>query len=237
MVIFSPSDAAIIPNEYTFFSRQLPSVNGSFPQLDCNNHNDGDNGDSFVCEDPSSSVLSDGAVPRLAFFDANWARHFATVWSTDGSVEILFDLRDQSNGESRREIGGVEVVLFNCPRWGIGVERVALMESEGQRQAEDRIVIAEKSGAEESCDSLVKVCILAELALSSYVLRFSLAPNATWVHVAEVTFLPPGRRDICQEMVPPTTGEFTGVGKLEFHYYYYGLCITVQPVIKRPPLM
>ena len=84
--------------------------------------------------------------------------------------------------------------MFNCPQWGIGVEMIETYGTDDTTG--DSIPIAHKfinSTTLSSCDSLVRVCILAITTHYPISLRFSLAHDAMWVHLAEVTFYEGGR--------------------------------------------
>ncbi len=78
----------------------------------------------------------------------------------------------------------VEVVIFNCPEWGISVDSIALYGSTATTTSN----LATVSPNITSCDSLVRVCISGPVILERLTLEFQLSPASTWVHLAEVTF-------------------------------------------------
>ena len=74
------------------------------------------------CTDPTSSVLFDH-IPTL---DGNmWASQLLTLMPTADTTEITFDFGDKLN----LQLVGVEVVMFNCPQWGIGVDNIAVRDN------------------------------------------------------------------------------------------------------------
>ena len=104
---------------------------------------------SFInrCEDPTSSVLFDGNIPTLNGLNGSmWASELLTVQIRQPSgIEIISNFA----GSSGVEI--VELVMFNCPEWGIAVERI------GIRRATSPIGAIIPTIT--SCNSLVRVCI------------------------------------------------------------------------------
>ena len=64
----------------------------------------------------------------------------------------------------------VEVVMFNCPEWGMEVQGEAI------------------TPTITSCDSLEQVCLSVRTDMSLLTLEFTLSLNSHWVHLAEVIF-------------------------------------------------
>ena len=120
------------------------------------------------CNNPASSVLFDGHIPTLTGLDGDmWASQLLTV---PGVLELRFPIN-----QNFVDIARAEVVMFNCPEWGIGVETIG--DGENFRSVQPSLT---------SCDSLVRVCIpLTTNPGSRYTLELR-APN--WAHIAEVTF-------------------------------------------------
>ena len=126
------------------------------------------------CTDPTSSVLFDGHILTLAGPDSNmWASQLLTLMPTGGTTEITFDFGGNPN------LMRVEVVMFNCPQWGTGIQRILVREN--------MIAIANvETFAITLCDYLIRTCIMATLYSPNISLRFAL--SSFWVHLAEVTF-------------------------------------------------
>ena len=54
-----------------------------------------------------------------------WASQLLTIQTTDPTIEMTFDFR---NTPGFIEVGKVEVVMFNCPQWGVGVNTIRLLQ-------------------------------------------------------------------------------------------------------------
>ena len=124
-----------------------------------------------------TSVLFDESPPELTGLDGNmWASELITI-RADNFARINFTF---SEGSGYTGMGRVEVVMFNCPQWGIGAEAITL----GAGNREINMLNPNVS----SCDSLVKVCMQYFVCNNpplSMVLRLG---SNKWVHLAEVTF-------------------------------------------------
>ncbi len=130
-----------------------------------------------TCLDPPSSVLFDGNIPILTGLDGNmWASQLLTIRSRNFEDFPLLNF-DFTNSVGVRR---VEMVLFNCPEWGISVQSIALLVNGSFSFA--GIVIPTVT----SCDSLVRVC-MGDLNINGRALTFILG-IVNWVHIAEVTF-------------------------------------------------
>ena len=135
---------------------------------------------SYRCPNPRTSVLF-GAIPTLTGLDGDqWANQLFTLKGP--SIEITFDFTDVSDYTGVEKI---EVVMFNCPQWRIGVDTISILESStffGSRHPIGNIT----STATASCDSLVR---LYTNETNSYQLFITLSfTDFNWVHLAEVTF-------------------------------------------------
>ena len=163
----------MVPTSYLFSVADVVPVNGSFVTGQCSSFTN--NGG---CADPTSSVLFDGHIPTLTELDGDmWASQLLTVQTTDSGTDIIFDFTDNLN------LMRVEVVMFNCPQWGIGpgVQTIQTLY--------DTVTIAD-SDAIVSCEHLVRACISSPASSSTFTLRFvlSVIPVSSWVHLGEVTF-------------------------------------------------
>ena len=139
-----------------------------------------------ACTTPTSSVLFDGNVPTLTGLDGDmWASQLLTINTTDNTANITFDFIDipDYTGEGR-----VEVVMFNCPEWGISVRAIQLFSATSI--SANRNFITSVFPTTTSCDSLVRVCISHAVSSNRPVLNlvFHLPSTSNWVHLAEVTF-------------------------------------------------
>ena len=148
-------------------------VNGSSATGHCSNVSG--NAATSVCVDPTSSVLFDGVIPTLTRLDGDmWASQLLTLHSV-GSIMVAFSFSIIQIVRLR-----VELVMFNCPEWGISVQSVKL---------NDMPVTGNNMNSFASCDSLVRLCVPAT-AINSLVVtvQFDLGTDSNWVHLAEVIF-------------------------------------------------
>ena len=133
-----------------------------------------------------SSVLFDGNVPTLTGLDGDmWASQLLTINTTANTADITFDFTDTPDYTGVRR---VEVVMFNCPEWGISVRTISLFISTSTSGS--RTFVTSISPTTTSCDSLVRVCIsgLVVSVRPVITLAFGLSSTSNWVHLAEVTF-------------------------------------------------
>ena len=162
-----------------------------------------------ICANPNSSVLFDGHIPTLTGLDGNlWANQLLTIEvAASPRVEITFGFHDTPT------FTRVEVLMFNCPQWELGVERIII--------TDQGAIIAEAKSRPSivSCDSLVRICLLPANTPRNdtrvLILEFVLSNNSHWVHLAEVTFWnnnPSCPPDIVVTKPPslPATLPFTG---------------------------
>lgn len=176
------SPYAVLPELYTLSYSEAQSQNSSTRNGHCTNTLLQPR-DSFTCGHPSSSVLFDRSFPSLALLDSDtWARRLLTLKPATSTTSILFDFSSQPYDW----IEGVEVTMFNCPRWGIGIESIRLL---GSADTEGNgVEIGSNRPAFTSCDALVKVCLPVKTVQPVLTLLFTLAPGSEWVHLAEVEF-------------------------------------------------
>ena len=133
-----------------------------------------------MCRNPRTSVLF-GTIPTLTGLDGDqWANQLFTLKGP--SIEITFDFTDVSDYTGVEKI---EVAMFNCPQWGIGLDTISILDSStlfGSRHPIGSIT----STATASCDSLVRVCTNETRSFQLFItLRFT---DFNWVHLAEVIF-------------------------------------------------
>ena len=187
------------------------SVNGSLPNGNCSIASD--IGARFKnqsrCEDPTSSVLFDGNIPTLTGLDGNiWASQLLPLqlhnpWPD--RQDIIFDFRSTPN------YTGVELVMFNCPEWGIAVE---VIEVQGATSLGGATTLRGSfHPTNTSCDSLMRVCIISSVLNSEKVtiLQFTPANGSNRTYLAEVRFY--GDSSACQPgtitTTPPPPGTTT----------------------------
>ena len=158
-----------------------------------------------TCFTPARSVLFDGNVPTLTGIDGDmWASRLFTINTTANTANITFDFTTTPNYTG---VERVEVVMFNCPEWGISVRIISLfgaISTSGGRR-----FLTSISPTTTSCDSLVRVCISNTVSSIRPVLTLVFIPHLTsnWVHFAEVTFYANGSTCPPDTIIipPPTT--------------------------------
>ena len=126
--------------------------------------------------------MFDRGIPTLTGLDGDmWASRLLTIQTTASSIDITFDLRTPTFTRVDR----VEVVMFNCPQWGIGVESVSV-----RALVTDATLISTTTISHDvtSCNSLIKVCLEPRSNTPQLDLQFTFFRDSNWVHLAEVTF-------------------------------------------------
>ena len=167
--------AQVVPTSYSFSAFDVVSVNGSSISGRCSSFTNSSG--TLNCTDPTSSVLFDGHIPILTGLDGDtWASQLLTLLPRAATTEITFYFSDNLN------LVVVEVVMFNCPQWGIGVQNIIAREN--------NLISIENTETDNitSCDYLVRSCIKVQFFSSTVSLRFSLPPNIFWIHLAEIIF-------------------------------------------------
>ena len=207
----SPPPAS--PLWFIYFPSEIATINGSSTIVNCGTTIDSDL-DTLLCDHPNTSVLFDGNVPTLAGLDGDmWASQLLTIWTNEISTHQSIFLVGRP-----ADFGGVstvEVVLFNCPEWGISVQTISVLLGQirldpppgGSSSYHD---VINKNITLTSCTSLVRVCVPVNTLLTLIALQFLPAPDSHWVHLAEVRFN--GRDSTClpdavlnQTALPPET--------------------------------
>ena len=169
------------------------SVNGSSPDGKCSTTSRYNNSYS-MCEAPTSSVLFDSTLTGL---DGDmWASQLLTlqIHNTGGQF-LVSDFNGTSNYV---RVGRVELVMFNCPEWGIAVGRIGIWRASSISGA---VVPAGSLFPRiTSCDSLVRVCTSSlDITTPVIVLQFIPAAGSNRIYLAEVEFY--GDSSVC----PPDT--------------------------------
>lgn len=132
-------------------------------------------------------VIFDGDLPRLSDLGGDlWASDFLTL-SAPSVAALNMDLGGSSVYDS---ISKIELIMFNCPWWGIGIESITLYITlrldvvGGTNLVRVNPTIA-------SCNSLVKICIPCTRCDSTernLGLEFHTDQHSRWVYLGEVTF-------------------------------------------------
>ena len=143
----------------------------------------------------TASVLIDGVVPTIDTSERNsadefvWAAPLLTVRASTGSVTLGFRF------QTRVLLYKVELFVFNCPAWGIGVEDIRIHNGAafppfipGIFPSRGRVILTSDM---QDCTSLTGVSVFLNMATStsSYFIEInSLSGTIEWVHIAEVRF-------------------------------------------------
>ena len=183
------------------------AVNGSSSRGRCSN---------FItrqtCLTPTSSVLFDGNVPTLTELDGDmWASQLLTINTTANPANITFDFTAIPDYISAYTgVAIVEMVMFNCPEWGISVRTINLHSATSITSS--RTFLTSIFLTTTSCDSLVRVCISYHRRSIRPVLAlvFNGYSTSKWEHLAEVNFyvIPPPMTS------PPLTTQSNGNSKI-----------------------
>ncbi len=184
-------------------------MNGSDPHGRCSDHrtrtfNDG--ATRITCLVPSTSVLFDARIPILSHLGGSSWAYSLLVLGASHIASINFDLR----GRRYTTINRVEVVMFNCPWWGLGAESIALY-SPVRIEVIGGTIFNTIHPTITSCTSLVRVCIPCTVCNNKtgiFGLEFRTG-STDWVHIAEVTFHEGTRINPCPEDIVIT--QFTPV--------------------------
>ena len=164
----------------------------------------------ITCLQPNSSVLFDGHVPTLTGLDGDmWASQLLTLRTIQSltpltsTATVTFDFTD-TPGYDRVE--RVEVVMFNCPQWGIASTIIYLTGAMTRSQTFNIFnSLTTSVSSLSSCESLVRVCLSGPVSRPLIGLQFTLDQESDWVHLAEVIFY--ARGSTCPPNIilnPPT---------------------------------
>ena len=155
-----------------------------------------------TCITPTSSVLFDGNIPKLTGLDGDmWANQLLTINTTANTANITFDFTDTQDYTGMERI---EVVMFNCPEWGISVRTISLFSATSISGS--KTFVTSIFPTTTSCDSLVRVCISYTVSSIRPVLTlvFNLPSTSNWVHLNEVTFYASGPSYAPDTIITPT---------------------------------
>ena len=136
------------------------------------------------CNAPTSSVLFDGNIPTLTGLDGNmWASQLFTLETSNGIRRAMWL-------EVTDFVTRVEIVMFNCPEWGISTQIIRLTSAESiySTLSPKQFNIPTIT----SCDSLVRTCISQIIVQPVIYLEFISPHGSNWAHLAEVEFYSTG---------------------------------------------
>ena len=135
-------------------------------------------GGIVTCRQPTTSVLFDGNILR-----DTWAWQLFTLQRVDSKAEVTSDFTDTPGYTG---VWGVEVVMFNCPEWGLAAQEVRLLEINFGVRA----TVLREENLPSSCSSLVRVQLCSQHVITSrmIVTQFYLDSNSNFIHIAEMSF-------------------------------------------------
>ena len=164
----------VLPDVYSFFFNDVHEVNGSSPTGNCSNTQR--SGIRTICEAVNSSVLFDGFIPTLNFSSDTWASQLFVLNNTTDLI---------TEWDSDTTLSRIEVVMFNCPKWGIAAQSISFFALKGH----GIVGSIDLTNSTTSCDFLVTVCFQVQKMHYSFgVLQFSLLSNSQRMSIAEVRF-------------------------------------------------
>lgn len=138
------------------------------------------------CFNPATSVLFDGSILNPTGLGGDmWASQLLTLQKFEFHAALYFDF---STSPGYAGVERVDVVMFNCPEWGIGAETIGVSGALTVPSANNcSSLLGLVNPPFTSCDSLLRVCIPMNTTLPVIALQF-FHPITNWVHLAEVTF-------------------------------------------------
>jgi hypothetical protein len=110
-----------------------------------------------------------------------WASQLLPIRATSN---ITFDFSGTDNYNGVRK---VEVVMFNCPEWRIGVDTIRLMDASSMENVKSTLSTFNTHNLH-SCTSLVKTCMNIFTSRRVLEMQFHAGLDTDWIHLAEVTF-------------------------------------------------
>ena len=174
------------PISYTFPTLGTLAANGSSATGQCSTITLNIQGTS-TCGAAASSVLFDENIPRLTGLDGDtWAKQHLILYQPDFAPSSFnLDLNIFPSLTIRR----AEVVLFNCPQWGIGAESIQIEYFDERRL---RFLSTETVHPTVlSCTSLLRVCIPLDYPNTLRQIRMHFSPFSgaqQAIHIAEIAF-------------------------------------------------
>ena len=154
----------------------------------------------MVCE--SQSYLVDGCSPDIDTSTSDWASQLVTVRRNAGTAGIDFPHVLLTFGfDTAVSLNGIEMDLFNCPDWNIGIPSIAVYLNPDYNLAATTNILyslpfvwASDNSLQSSCDSLSTAFSGGTFLIGSYrtvyiLVDLSHTSSIQWVHVGEVRFI------------------------------------------------
>ena len=179
----------------------IESVNGSSVDMGCTSPLV-DSGGVVVCG--SQSYLVDGCSPDIDTSTSDWASRLVTVRRNEGTPGINFHHVLLTFGfDTAVSLTGIEMDLFNCPAWNIGIPSITVYLNPDYNLAASAtnilyslpFVSSSHNSLQSSCDSLSTVTFSGGSFLSGpqrtvyFLVDLSHTSTIKWVHVGEVRFI------------------------------------------------
>ena len=173
----------------------------------CTHISEGIEGDSIaICD--GTSVLNDGIVPTPNSISddtqSQWAAQLLTMNRTSSGVaniSLSFQVGSDTNVHDR-----LELVVFNCPQFGINTPAVEVFVDTSFRPEMGgfRFSLASASLRHTSCNHLIKFCIKfgGKLSTRYYTINFPYQNGSNYIFLGEVTFLNGADGDSCDPGTP-----------------------------------
>ena len=174
----------------------IESVNGSSVDMGCTSPLVDSDG-VMVCE--SQSYLIDGCSPDIDTSTSDWASQLVTVRRNGGTPDIPFPHVLLTFGfDTAVSLTGIEIDLFNCPDWNIGIPSIIMYLNPDYNLAPTtniyNLPFLWGNSLQSSCDSLSNVTFSGGSFQSGsyrtvYILvDLSHTSSIQWIHVGEVRF-------------------------------------------------
>ena len=162
-------------------------MNGSSPLGYCSSViNFGESSAGELCTQPAGTVLFDGNVPTLTALDGDmWASQLLTI-RTQSNVGLLMYFPTKP---VRIQVQRVEMVIFNCPEWGISAENILLVPlslNDLSSIFTTDVTSRNITPTITSCDSLVRVCTEMANTQLELVTISIISSNYSWLHLSEI---------------------------------------------------
>ena len=179
----------------------IEPVNGSSVTMGCTSPLV-DSGGVMMCG--SRSYLVDGCSPDIDTSTSDWGSQLVTVRRNEGTAGIGFAHVLLTFGfDTAVSLTGIEMDLFNCPDWNIGIPRItAYLNPDYNLAATTNVLFnnlqfvpTSENSLQSSCDSLSTVTFSGGSFQSGpyrtvYILvDLSHTSSIQWVHVGEVRFI------------------------------------------------
>ena len=176
----------VIPSNFNYTTLGVLAANGSSVTGRCSTVVPQLNSKS-TCSAPTSSVLFDGIIPTLTALDGNtWASQLMILQQPIAGPQNFGRYSMEFRFASNPMVSRVEVTVFNCPEWGMGISYIEIIVL---RPTDSNVALSREQAytTESSCNSLITVCIPTDT--SSSLMRLEFQPlNDDHIHIAEVAF-------------------------------------------------